>query len=578
MRCRGFFVGLTAALLAVCSIIIVAGPAGAVTNNCDEVMNPAAGGNSSGLLVACTFASKADAGTQLLINDYDNAVWHYGASRNVNVTFNPTVLNAVITTTATSATQLAIGAADVNHNVEFPTSNAAPPATGCIPSACLAWTGQYIAPGSFVKSVVGTTITLSKNRVPGPTCSNPCTKTVLVSNGTGREVNDGATTAGSNCVVSTKMNFKAADVNMRVSGGDLPEGAQIANFPSSVAGGGTCGTATNSVNLKCVGCVGGPGIGAFSGVSTLSALILTESPATPDSTARYITGATYSIVSGVHTITSATALFNKQDIGLSVVGNPANTVEPGARILTVAATGTSATISNGTACSPACFAAGSGKKFTLGKPTKTAPNTADEVGQLAIELIVDPLLSPTSPPCAASKVSAFDINLLWQNPGAYNLTSAGTTDFQGNAVSANSIAQFLFLTSATRFGGFLKQNGTVTSQVLTTTGYDVKFEFLPVAAGLCSSSGIAETFKFTGISQKQATVPSSTGGGGGGTRSFGPVPEGTTVTYTGATGAQVSTSGPPALPGVSPPNANTCAVTSPNSVQLFCGPGTKWPG
>jgi hypothetical protein len=600
MRCRGFVVGLTAALLAVSSIIIFAGPAGAISNACDETMNPAGGGNASGLIVACTFASKADAGTQLLINDYDNAVWHYGASRNVNVTVartgaapGTTAGQTTITTTATSATQLAITAADVNHSIEFATSNAAP-----------SWTGKFIAPGSFIVCVgAGCTPALGANVVklskptlaggplcpgsPAPaTCAASLPAAVIVSNGTGRAVNDGKTFAASDCVLSPKMNFKAADVGMGLTGGDLPEGATISAL------GGSCGTTANSVTLQCVGCLGGPGISAFTGVTATPAncvpgstvpspppcLITTINPKTPDSSTRYVTDGVYSIVAGVHTITSASALFNKQDIGLNVVGNPATTVEPGARILTVNATGTQATISNGTACSPVCFTAGSPRKFTIGKPTKTAPATADVVGQLAIELIVDPLLSPTSPPCVASKVSAFEINLLWQNPGAYNLTSAGTTDFQGNAVSPTSTAQFLFLTSATRFGGFLKQNGTVAGQVLTTTGFDIKFEFLPVAAGLCSSSGIAETFHFTAISLKQATVPSSTGGGGGGTRSLGPVPEGTTVTYTGASGAQVSTSGPPALPGVSPPNANTCSVTSPNSVQLFCGPGTNWPG
>jgi len=52
-------------------------------------MNPAAGGNASGLNVACVFNS-GDAGSQVNVTDYADAVWHYGAARNVNVTVQRT--------------------------------------------------------------------------------------------------------------------------------------------------------------------------------------------------------------------------------------------------------------------------------------------------------------------------------------------------------------------------------------------------------------------------------------------------------------------------------------------------------
>src|SRR3954469_12099777 len=88
MRCRGFLVGLTAALMAVGAIMIGAGAAGAA-NACDESMNPAASGNSSGLIVACTFDNNGLA-SSISITDYDHAAWHYGAARNVNVTVQRT--------------------------------------------------------------------------------------------------------------------------------------------------------------------------------------------------------------------------------------------------------------------------------------------------------------------------------------------------------------------------------------------------------------------------------------------------------------------------------------------------------
>src|SRR6185503_15135838 len=97
MRCRGFFVGLTAALMAVTSVIIVAGPAGGLANECHEGMDPYGNGNASGLTVACTFISGAAAGISFTMEDaYDatadgtavpaGALYHYGAARTVNVT------------------------------------------------------------------------------------------------------------------------------------------------------------------------------------------------------------------------------------------------------------------------------------------------------------------------------------------------------------------------------------------------------------------------------------------------------------------------------------------------------------
>src|SRR2546428_6522163 len=70
-------------------VVSGAGPAGGIGNTCDETMNPAAQGSSSGLTVACTFTD-AGASSSLTINDYDDAVWHYGAARDVNVTVTRT--------------------------------------------------------------------------------------------------------------------------------------------------------------------------------------------------------------------------------------------------------------------------------------------------------------------------------------------------------------------------------------------------------------------------------------------------------------------------------------------------------
>jgi hypothetical protein len=587
MRCRGVFIGLTAALLAASSIMIFAGPAGAASS-CNESMNPAAQGNSSGLIVACTFSS-AGAGSALTISDYDDAQWHYGAARNVNVTVARTggtagttagkltiksrpTNNAVLASCANSpagqtgipAGNLAITPADVNHSIEFALSTATK-------------TGRFIAPGAFIKSVAAvsgsgcaafTTVTLSKATLaggplcPGTTtaakngsCTNSVGAEVLVSNDTGRAVTDGHTTAGSNVVTSTTAHFCSpalagcattqTDVGKRISGGDLPDGATIASV-----------TNATTVTLACTGCVGG-----FTGVSTASNQVITLSPADAPTSARYVTDYT-SPTGGSRVITSATAEFAKTDIGLPVIFNPAIAAVAGARIGTVAADGSSATIAGaGTAKIPA-----GAKKFTVGLATKTAPATGDVAGTLAILLQVNPTVSPTSPPCAANKISGFQIPLQWKNPGGYNtVVSAGTNQFSGVSPPGTSIAQFDFNTASTSFAGYLEQHYTTTSSVNGPSSYSVNYTFLPVTVGLCPGTGDATTFNFSGLTVKSSSNPSFTGGGGGGERGILPEPQGTNTTYTGASGAQVTSNATE-----QPSNTNACNIASPSAIQVGC--------
>jgi hypothetical protein len=594
MQHRRYFVLLAAVIMAA-STIILAGPAGAITNTCTETINPAGNGNASGLRVACTFASAVVAGTNLTISDaYDpggtpvgypasGALYHYGQARNVNVVVTrtgaapgttagqvsirscPTNLTLVAVSSAACPApgaapgNLAIGLADINHSVEFPLSTAT-------------FTGVFINPGSFIKAVSGATVSLSKATLAGgplcpgspppATCANSVSTTVLVSNGTNRQVTDGNTALASPTVTSATAHFcggsstctAPSDVGARVSGGDLPDGATILTV-----------NAINSITLTCTACVGG-----FTGVTKAPdstclpnpcpAIVLTLDPANPPTSARYVNDGT----SGANkTLSSATAKFASTDVGMPVVFNPAIANMNGARIATITSGGGSATL-----IAPSNMVAGA-KKFTIGKPTKTAPATGDVMGQLGIELTVNPALSPTSPPCAAHKVSGFQINLQWKNPGAYNLVVGGT-NYQGAIVSPTSIAQLIFNTSATSFGGFLKQNVTISTVTPTTTDYQIKFEFLPVGVGLCPGTGIAETFDVDGISLKQAQNPTYTGGGGGNIRMLSPIPQGTSHTYTGATGVEVVTANASNVTQFSGPNNNTCTVNSPNLIQIGC--------
>jgi hypothetical protein len=535
-------------------------------------MNPASQGNASGLIVACTFSS-AGVSSALTITDYADAVWHYGAARAVMVGVTRTgaapgtVSGSNLKTCATNNTaaaatcfgvassnpagSLALGTGpnkDMNHSVENPLSS---------PTL----TALKIQAGSFVKAVSGTTITLSKALITTgwPNCNGTyvsgCTSApvkVLVSTDNGRQVKDGVTTASSATVTSATAHFCGgastctgpSDVGDTVSGGDLPDGSTISTVNS-----------TTSVTLTCTGCIGG-----FATVSSASNLVLGITPGTQPTSARYVTNGS---TNGTKVLSSTTAGFSASDVGLNVTFNPVITgvCASCSRIASVATGGGSATLTT-----PVNIPTGANRKFTIGSPTKTAPKTGDVAGFLAILLEVNPTVSPTSPPCAANKVSGFQIPLLWKNPGAYNTTiNAGTNQFSGSNPAPTSIAQFDFNTSATSFSGYLTQNYTVTSGVNGPSTYAVKYTFLPVTIGLCPGTGDATTWNFGGLSLNNVQVPSFTSGGGGGMRGITPEPQGTSPTYSGASGAQVSSTATE-----QPTNNNSCTVPSPSLIQIGC--------
>jgi len=575
------------------SIFILAGPAGAAST-CDESMNPAAGGNASGLIVACTF-SNLGVSSALTIQDYADAQWHFGGARTVAVyatrtgtapgTVTGSVIHTCLTNNTTAATTCAgvaasdpagalqLGAGpgtDINHSVENPVSSTT-------------LTHQAIAAGSFVRSFSTTNITLSKPLVaagwpncPGTYASgcNSAPIKVLVSNDTGRQVTDGNTNAGSNCVSSVAANFKAGDVGMSISGGDLPDGATISAFPGT-----GCGTATTSVDLACVGCVGG-----FTGVTKAPdpttvpptpAVVLSISPSITPTSSRYVTDGS---ATGTRLLSSSTAHFAASDVGLPIVFVPPIATLAGARVGTITSGGGSATIAGaGTATIPS-----GAKKFAIGNATKTAPATGDSTGTLSILLQVSPSVSPTSPPCAANKISGFMIPLTWRNPqgtvslltntgtGGYN-TFVGGTHLSGTTPAATSIAQLDFRTASTSFSGYVEQKYTVTGTAQGASTYDIHYTFLPVTLGLCPGTGDAATWTFFGLSNKIVANPSFTGGGGGGVRGIASEPQGTSQVYSGGPPAS-ATSGAyvTSTAGEQPANNNSCTISSPALIQIGC--------
>jgi len=627
MRRRRYFVGLVAGLVAV-GTMIFATPAGAGT--CNNSMNPANNGNSSGLIVACTFANAAEAGTSLTIDDYKDALFHAGAARSVSITAtkaaNATANWAGLLTVkwaGTSTTQLGPSAADVNHSMENPTS-------GAVSWSAVSPVALGIDAGTFIRSTTATNWNLSAKTLgsgfvcPGGAANTACTvsapMTVRIANHTGRDFRNGATTANSGTVNSADVaagtnhtpgegahfcgapgatiaecaSVKNSDVGSFLSGGDIPDGAQINTVTNHTQVVLAC-----SSKLTLAPQAGNNGLpqwgwgddGGTSGqdcapgfvgtVTAATGLIMTITPFTAPTSSRYVTDVTASGAgTATFTITSSSAKFAQTDIGLPVFsGTTVVQIPTGSRIATVATGGGSATITQGS--NPAVFTNGASRRIAIGVATKTAPNTGDVVTQLAIALIVDPNLSPTSPPCAAAKVSGFQIPLVWRNPAqvvpstaGYNNGNAGppTNHYSGASFPTTSNAQLDFVTSATTFAGFVKQtvtvSGTTPNVVPLTTGWQIAFLVLPVGIGLCTGTGIAETLNVNGISLKQALNPSFTGGGYGAVRALLPEIQGTASTYTGATGRLHGANVTAGLPA--PTVNNTCTVQSPNLIQIGC--------
>lgn len=678
MRRRRYFAGL-AALLVAASMILIAAPAGAAgfgspstltgTDSCVNSMSPANSGNSSGLVIACNFASGlTSAGSALTVLDYKNAVWHSAATRNVTVKVSRASAtgeagNYVLRwegATAIATQQLGPQASDVNHSIENPTSTAYfvnGNNNAGVENTPLA---SFIDAGTTIRAIGadggGSFWVLSKPTIAGrndaPTCPVPtdvsCALsneiTVRIANHVGRDGNNGVTTAGSSTVTSAQVNpsgcstgatpgctsagtgnsttvtgmhfcepalgAECASTDDRgnfLSGGDLPDGAQISTVVDRQTVTLLC-QSTPSVGGAPVWNWGGPATtcgGGFGLVTALSDLPLTITPYPIPTGPRMINCATMSGSKGgvpERTITTTCgAAFSKFDVGLIVRGcttvplgagticNPATNVAAGTRIASVGNGGTTAVMdpASGTA---ATWTTGTNQHVTIGFEAKTSPATGGVIGSLAIALIVSPDISPTSPPCAANKVSGFQLPIKWRTPGAtsaalpitipnanggYDFGFAGppVNQYAGSVMTGISRAQFMVTTSVTTFAGFLKQDLTVALQVPTTTRWRIHFENLPVGIGLCSGTGIAETLEIKGLENRHALNPSGTGGGYGATRALLPElqnTDATNSTYTGTgtgnlAGANVTTT------GTGPTTVtNACKVTSPNIIGIGC--------
>lgn len=491
-RRKPVFAGIGVALAAVLSFpvaLITALPAAAVvTQNCAEGQFPNTAASQSALNVACTFlptGSPAGLPSGVTIHDFGDAIWHWGAGH--NVTGNTSVAGASTVTLAVGAvvgTNGVVGAAstcptapnplkgcDINHSIE----------------------GPGIPPGDFITAYNTTTRVATIG--PNPTVAGgAAAATLLIANTAARSVNDAITktisvpmgcTGVATQVCSLTAHFTAADAGKTIGGGDLPDGATITTVNS-----------TTRVTIS-----SGIGVTAQTGVS------LDIATGNPTTSARVVTDATWT---GVATkICSLTAKFASSDIGLTVSngGGQTGLTLPPYVITAVASPGTcglgktEATLNHATSAGSTA-----GKQTVVGLPTKTAPANGQAGGSLTSELTLSPVLSPGSPPCAAGKISAFSISLLWYNPGSYNsaappgVTNGGVPfNFSLTSIPGTTVGQLEFTSTTVNFSAFVVQNAT---------GWDLVFGFLPVALGVCAGTPNALVTKVFGTTANQLLLPS----------------------------------------------------------------------
>jgi hypothetical protein len=296
---RRAFGSVTALVLALSSIFLLgASAASAVTaTDCETGTYPATQGSQSNFRIRCVI-DDSDSGTKIVLHDYDFAGYHRGAARNVSVKTNASTGQLIGATNAFSS-------ADLGRTV---TANAT------------AKTCTDIKPRSFITAVSGTT-TATVFPKPGKTTS------------TTRSVASVTSYAGRNFIAITagSATFTACDVGRTITAGP---------------GGTVNKKITTFVNSKLV-VISAAATSNATATATLSAVAWPVQVG--NSRSRSFVDAA-STLSGT-SLTSAVAKFAAGDVNAEIDGT---CIAPGTYIVSVA--GTTATLSNAAACTPAAGA------------------------------------------------------------------------------------------------------------------------------------------------------------------------------------------------------------------------------
>jgi hypothetical protein len=450
MRRRRSLLLLVAVVTAMAGVISTAGPASALTNTCSSGMYPNLPAGQSALKVACT--AIAPLNSAVTINDFGDAMWHWGAAHTVTGTVGASgtfAINAVVGTVTT--------AVDANHSIECAT--AAP---------C------GVPPGDFIKTAAGGVITVAKALGAGGGAG----KLLTIGNGTNRAVSDGMIVAGG-IVTSNTANFTAGDVGKTIGGGTLPDGATITVF-------------TNNTTVHYSGAASAAG-GPF---------VITIAGANPVTSTREVNDAVYTAAG---TICSPTAGFAASDKELPVTGGH-----------TITATGACAGGTSATVVPANLVVSAAKHVIDVGLPTKTAPTSGETAGALGAELTLSPSVSATAPPCAANKITAFSIPSEIYNPTQYATTAlqlqlgTGGLNFATTSQPGTTEFEVSLQTTSVAFSAWVIQVGTGALLASPYT-WRVAFPFLPTGLGACPNTNSGSTFGFAAAAQNQQLLPSGTG-------------------------------------------------------------------
>jgi len=442
------------------------GVAGAVTEptgTCKTGQFPVVDGGTSNLIVDC-LTQAGDPGANVTaerITDFPNAQWHNGAAHQVVV--NCSAGSPTLTLVAGTANGVILPS-DVGKSITSVVLGAKAP----LPAK------------DFIVSRTSTTITLAQNTLLA------CVKSkVLIENGYGRASDDASYTNADNHVTSVGAHFTSDDVNMTLSGTDIPEGTTITGVAGNIA--------TISNNTTAAG--SGQPISIDSNAAledNFNANGLT--PARTTST-RMISDLTTTKLSA--TVSSPNAHFSGSDIGLLVqekgvvaanVYITAIGAQAGANPWSNSATLSANALKTGTGLAPAFF----------GLPSASAPVAGDYAVQLATAIELSPSLVDGVRPCSEDVPTGTLLDGSWQNPGSKTFDLA--TPFNNldlNWLSDAVIGELGFKTSVVDFAAFVSQ---------ASTGYNIKFPFLPTVLAICPTTNNASSYTFLGETHGQSSL------------------------------------------------------------------------
>jgi hypothetical protein len=489
---------------------------------------PANPGAQSALKVACRFNNQTGASQvspSFTIHDANVAQYHNGASRTVTVSAASS--GATSLTASPSITGTGLGTW-VNRVI----------------------TGPGLAPRTFVTSIAGDTLNLSR-----PTAAAISGGTSYrVENAAGARSVDDATSSSPDLLNSSQANFTAGDVGLSVTGTGIPANTTIlaVNTPTQAQ-------LSSSFTLT------GPTV-------SIGGTLLSTST-------RQVTGA--SITSTVR-INSTIAAWASSDVGLEVSGvcdqvtdttSDDYTIPAGTYILTTPSGANADTTGGLTAGQTGC-------NLTVGDPNGNAPADGEVAAQKGLQLDLSPSLVPGSNACADDQPEGIALTGTWRNPGSFagsGVTNRqpGPTESDPGGAATKAVGQILFDTSVADYSAFIVERRALTpGDPIGVVHYDVVFPFVPTGLALCpttsTSPALGMSLTILSATGGQAALPTGTGRPGTGQlRSILPSASGgyTSTAYVRSDSAVL----------FSPSSAfqRVCAYPTglPNPINFQCGPG-----